>query len=416
MDTQEKNRIKSLIAQVKLLNDKYDTIKKLNGENFNIFSILNLESDEVKTHSYFIYNLLNPKGTHDMGDLFLKLFLKQILNKDEYKETGNCITVKREDPTDENRRIDFTIEMENLLIAIEMKIYASDQPKQLVDYKKHIDKIKKQNKLFYLTLLGSEANAESSGKLKVDKDYFLLSFYYDIYIWLQQCIEKSATVPTLREGLIHYRNLIQKLTNQSSKGIGEDMEEILKSSKDIEAANTLVNEYKNIWAKKEADFWFFLHKSLEKKLKGTGFEILYFEEDKRDNDEKIDFGLIAKERNNKNAGFGFLITKKSDVADIELSLLKWNTNNNILIGIDNVNDKYEEFFKNIGFDKKEKSFKYKFLKEKISFYGKDVSEPTFELFDKKRFDEFVESTAKEVSEIVQKIIKNEAKIVKAIKE
>jgi len=48
-----KNNIKNLIAQVKVLNEKHDAIRKINGENFNIFSILNLETDEVKTHSYY---------------------------------------------------------------------------------------------------------------------------------------------------------------------------------------------------------------------------------------------------------------------------------------------------------------------------------------------------------------------------
>ena len=48
-------RIESLINQVKVINNKYDSIKKLNGENFNIFSILKIERREVQAHSYFIY-------------------------------------------------------------------------------------------------------------------------------------------------------------------------------------------------------------------------------------------------------------------------------------------------------------------------------------------------------------------------
>ena len=37
MKAKIKNHTKSLIAQVKVLNDKYDAIRKINGENFNFF-------------------------------------------------------------------------------------------------------------------------------------------------------------------------------------------------------------------------------------------------------------------------------------------------------------------------------------------------------------------------------------------
>ena len=85
----------------------------------------------MDTYSYFIYELLNPKGSHNQGDIFLKLFLKQILKEEEYKEIDSIGNVQRETLTNKNRRIDFTIETSNLLIAIEMKIKAGDQENQL---------------------------------------------------------------------------------------------------------------------------------------------------------------------------------------------------------------------------------------------------------------------------------------------
>jgi hypothetical protein len=75
----------NLINQVKVINEKHETIKSINGENFNIFSILKIEKKEVNTHSYFIYDLLNPKGSHNQGDKFLRIFLKQILKKKSIK-------------------------------------------------------------------------------------------------------------------------------------------------------------------------------------------------------------------------------------------------------------------------------------------------------------------------------------------
>ena len=145
-------KIESLINQVKVINDKYDSIEKINGDNFNIFSILRVEEKEVQTHSYFIYELLNPKGSHNQEDVFLQLFLKQILKKEEYKNISSIIEVYRKTPTDKNRKIDFTIKTSNIFIAIEMKINANDQNNQLWDYYQYIENKKDTNKLYYLAI------------------------------------------------------------------------------------------------------------------------------------------------------------------------------------------------------------------------------------------------------------------------
>lgn len=48
---------------------------KESGENFNIFSILKMESKENDTHSAFLGELLNPNGSHLKEDLFLSAFV-----------------------------------------------------------------------------------------------------------------------------------------------------------------------------------------------------------------------------------------------------------------------------------------------------------------------------------------------------
>ena len=47
-------------------------IRSAKGEEFNIFSILNVQSQEVRLHSKIIAELLNIKGSHGMKDIFLK--------------------------------------------------------------------------------------------------------------------------------------------------------------------------------------------------------------------------------------------------------------------------------------------------------------------------------------------------------
>lgn len=71
------DKINNLLQQVSIIQKKYDEIAKITGENFNIFSIMRAENDEVRTHSRIIAEFLNPKGIHNQGSVFLKLFLKK---------------------------------------------------------------------------------------------------------------------------------------------------------------------------------------------------------------------------------------------------------------------------------------------------------------------------------------------------
>ncbi len=61
-----------LIKKIELIEFKYRKLKEMesNSSRFNIFSILRDSSDEVNLHSKFIYELLNPLGSHGMRDSF----------------------------------------------------------------------------------------------------------------------------------------------------------------------------------------------------------------------------------------------------------------------------------------------------------------------------------------------------------
>jgi len=406
------SKIQNLINQVKVINEKHEAVKKINGENFNIFSILKLETDEVKTHSYFIYELLNPAGSHNQGDIFLKLFLKQVLTKEEYKNKGKIQEIKREDPTDENRRIDFTIKTSNIFIAIEMKIHAKDQNQQLSDYHKHIQKKRKTNKLFYLTLDGNEADDKSTKGIEVDKDYFRLSFYDDIHTWIERCIEKTATIPNLREGLVHYRNLIRKLTNQMGDEMAKDIIDIIRTPADMEAMHTIYTEYAKVLAQKESDFWFEVYDEIEKHESIKSFNIRY-DSDSRVVDERLDYNEIVNERKNKHSLLGLSLKKEIEEYQINCYVYQMSSENHITMSVKiSKNGKNIKLFQKdkilntIGFEKKYREVsRWFYLKNKIKFYGS--GEPTFDLFDKTKFDELVKNTANEVVETLERILEKE---------
>ena len=274
------NNINNLLQQVSIISRKYDEIAKITGENFNIFSVMNMEHDEVYTHSAIIGELLNPNGSHGQGALFLDLFvshLRENFNNEEHKIEldyfgklindkicERTISIGNNWDTVTGGRIDLIVEDSKQILIIENKIYAVDQPYQLIRYKNYADTKKSKNSfLFYLTLDGKDLNEHEEpyyiqdnikiigANFKFDKKseyenykiesngvsnihhclYYPISFKKDIKNWIENCLEKTHSLPIIRETLVQYLNLIKKLTNQTTNNI-KTMEilEILKNN------------------------------------------------------------------------------------------------------------------------------------------------------------------------------------------
>ena len=218
----------SLLEQVSVIREKYNKINEITGENFNIFRILNLTTNEVRTHSAFICELLNPKGTHGYKDVFLRLFLEQQRRK--FKDRSSFLqrfadfdTIRSissvedhigiiDNDGTEGGRIDLLIkDNKNKAIIIENKIYAVDQPKQLVRY----NNAYKRAPIFYLTLDGSSPTLGSSGELINGEHFVSISYKSDIIEWLENCRKESVAHSLIRETITQYINLIKYLTGQT---------------------------------------------------------------------------------------------------------------------------------------------------------------------------------------------------------
>ncbi len=207
--------LQQLSYRIKTISESYDRLNEASGTNFNIFSILRIESDEVTTHSRFIAMLLDTKGVHGKQDQFLRLFLKHII--DDY----NFITTKTATVSVEAHQgkvtetqggtIDILIkDGDARVIMIENKIYAGEQQNQLLRYRNAFPK-EDTAKLLFLTLYGRESEEESSQKIKYEQ----ISYASDILKWVEECKKIAVDNPTLRETLTQYINLIKKLTNQN---------------------------------------------------------------------------------------------------------------------------------------------------------------------------------------------------------
>ncbi len=231
--------IENLLYQVAAINKKYENIAEITGENFNIFRIMRMESDEVKTHSRLIGELLNPGGSHGQKSIFLKLFIETFkLNINLDEAILNSGEVKLEEWVNEGR-IDIVIKFKNKqVIVIENKIHAIDQDGQLARYKycyRNCD-------LVYLTLYGREPSKESliyeDVNLGVSKDYVTKSYQKDILQWLELSKAAANNHPHLKETLSQYIFTIKNLTNQtmSHQQINETIREIIISPEKIQAA------------------------------------------------------------------------------------------------------------------------------------------------------------------------------------
>lgn len=219
--------IKHLLANTASISRKYEEIAKITGENFNIFSVLSMERNEVKTHSAFLGELLNPNGTHGLGNIPLQLFITCVKSKfDNDLKLGvidkfdidftSCKTeiekhegFINQDYT-QGGRIDIIIkDCNGKCILIENKIDAYEQPNQLIRYNNAYPNAP----ILFLTLSGNDSF--SSDKLKKNDQYFLISYQEHIIDWLQLCLKEAVEYPMLREVIKQYINLIKKLTNQT---------------------------------------------------------------------------------------------------------------------------------------------------------------------------------------------------------
>lgn len=271
--------LETLLKKVRQITDKYDEIAYLKGENFNLFKILDRRYDEVKSHSAMLAELLNPKGSHGIGNVFLNLFIEMInkkfnlTNNENFKGitsgTFEDTKIFVEYPIGEinyeeatGGRIDILLQNNDFKICIENKIYADDQDLQLRRYYNYLHATNSGNTcLLYLTLNGEKASIKSIAKriikkdgndneksfdetdlLVEDKNYYCISYRQDVLQWLQSCYKASVEFPILRESLKQYIILIKSLTNQlTSDKMAEEVHKAIIN--DIKSAENIAKEF-----------------------------------------------------------------------------------------------------------------------------------------------------------------------------
>lgn len=236
------------------------------GTRFNIFSILDLTSNEVRLHSNLIAVLLNPKGTHSFGSSFLTLFIKNLQKtiKSEVLNKFNIYSAKVEiekpigfinDSYTSGGKLDIVIaDKFDTRICIENKIYARDQKNQLLRYYNFDN----DALLLYLTLEGKEPEPSSTAnKLILNQHFFCISYKRFIHSWLRECIEIANAKPKVGSVISQYMNIIEDYTEQSIRhNMSKKIEDLISKNKEFyNSINEINISYNNLRMSVEQRFW-----------------------------------------------------------------------------------------------------------------------------------------------------------------
>lgn len=212
--------------------------------DFSLFQFFSVGENKI---SQVLAYFLDIYQNHGQGDIFLAEFLKAFTGKEiEIKQLANVC----EKIITNKRRLDVYIELKDLTIGIENKIWADDQKNQLKDYSEYLQKNTNGNYiLFYLNPYGTEPKLKSidkklSQKLYAENKLKVISYKQDliplINRWLINC-EADNVSYFLKE---FKKYLEVKFLGKNTLNMSKELREIIyKNEKEV---YHLVNEYKNI--------------------------------------------------------------------------------------------------------------------------------------------------------------------------
>ena len=247
MDKEEKV-LTEFLLNIDCLNELKPYIKQV-----NIFDILKTSYHEIR-HSNILAWLLNPQENHNLGDLFISNFIREVIKgyKDKYDISDwafidySRVVVERECYQQGKKRnfldILMLFEKEKKLIAIENKFKAKEGKDQTKIYKEILEKkYPKYEKIYlYLTLDGDEAQDEEWDSISYDL----------VKTTIENIVKNNDLKESIKLILKDYIEIIG----------GDSMEEEKKAEicsriyKEHKEALDLILEYKNINTIRVANF------------------------------------------------------------------------------------------------------------------------------------------------------------------
>lgn len=353
------------------------------GYFFNIFEILNVELDEVNTHSSILCNLLDPKGSHGEGRYYLDLFLKHL---DLYKLLANLDVVvdknyfigKIDDEYESGGYIDILLNFDNKFkIAIENKINAKDQPNQLYRYETWLKNNSEKHLLLYLTKNGDDPSYSSTKNCERENPYWKnISYSNVIKNWLENALKKTKQKQILNQ----YLRIISNFSGEDDfmdEGFCKEIIEALKTN--LEAVDLIIDNCEKLSKSLVEDFLDKLKTKLN--TKGNTYEIISHMNDYNPLDKNYHFEIKKQEWESIAIKFQFM---KSNFKDLRYGIGPLEENNKPKQVDDYIKN---EIRKNANYNKNESD--WWLVEERFRDIGK-INLSTFT--DKKFIDKILKKT------------------------
>jgi len=193
----------------------FDEIKKQAdiylSSDFNVFNFIRPDENRL---SDMIEEILSPEGSHGQAETFLNEFLNLLRNKGLALDLTGKVSISREYPTENVRRIDILLKFEDgTIIGIENKPQAKEQIRQVGDYVAYLETISPDKFVFvFIHGYGKEPISIEADKLEDLKNrnrFFNLSYVPDFRDWLNSCYGKCKS-EKFRFFLMDFINYVQK--------------------------------------------------------------------------------------------------------------------------------------------------------------------------------------------------------------
>lgn len=162
-----------------LKNEDFDKLD-LGLKNPNIFQILKISKNEIR-HSNFLSWLLDPEGSHKLGDIFLKRFLREVFSSDKFFDIDQVdvegMDLSKVEVLREWKNIDVLIILSDVVVCIENKVYSKEHSNQLKRYKEIIEnQFPKHKKTYvYLNPDGDSSESETEQFQPISYDFIVES-------------------------------------------------------------------------------------------------------------------------------------------------------------------------------------------------------------------------------------------------
>lgn len=200
-----------------------EDLERLNNltRHFNIFNALKIQDNELR-HSNFLAWLMTPYETHELGDYFLKEFLKSAIKN--YSSNDNVLSLKDiafssfndAEIARESQHIDLLItsRKNKFVCVIENKIWSDEHDEQLERYTDIVNNTFKDydKKLYIFLAPDPETELLERNLNSGDKVYYIPMSYEQVYGVIKKVLDfkGDAINPEVKVFIEHYKNMVER--------------------------------------------------------------------------------------------------------------------------------------------------------------------------------------------------------------